>query len=118
MAKPWRMRCQRSSGGLVRSMSATGGRGATVACAPSNGRAAVSAGFAGGTEAAATGETGATDAGVAGSAAVSEESGVVEGAAQAASSTAARTLRAADFGTPEWWHRRADAGPYRNSFFM
>src|SRR5437660_1244286 len=36
MAKPWRMRCQRSSGGVVRSMVAMCSRGVTVACAPSN----------------------------------------------------------------------------------
>src|SRR5258706_14912784 len=37
MPKPWRMRCQSSGGGLVRSTSAIGGRGLTVALVPSNG---------------------------------------------------------------------------------
>src|SRR4051794_32701316 len=98
MAKPCRMRCQRSGGEMVRSTSATGGAGATVALGPSNllgadtvaGAGAGAAGLAmGGVGAGASEPAG----GAAGCVSLSGADGVLAHAAMSAQASRARNPR-------------------------
>src|SRR2546421_12880454 len=97
MAKPWRMRCQRSCGVMVRSTSATCGRGSTVVLGPSNlpaGAAAGAAGVAGGLAAVGGRDDGVGDSELAGGAAGCVSLSGVDGVpAQAATSAGRRRTR-------------------------